>query len=170
MSAPHPGAFVKSFLHSDQLLRSWYMAAFQPPLVPEFLIDRFPSLFDDMLRLDGMDGVVKDAAIFPKFDAQIAACDHRGVGDFEDLFDPLHPRRLFELHEQRRLAADAHRGRFSYGDAPTLADVYLIPQIESARRFGVDLTRWPRIAAVDAACQQWPAFRDAAPAVHAPTA
>ncbi len=31
------------------------------------------AFFDDMLRLDGMDGVVKDAAIFPKFDAQIAA-------------------------------------------------------------------------------------------------
>lgn len=55
VSAPHPGAFVKSFLHSDQLLRSWYMAAFQPPFLPEFLIDRFPALFDDLLRRTGMD-------------------------------------------------------------------------------------------------------------------
>lgn len=68
------------------------------------------------------------------------------------------------------LAADPARGACCVGDSPTLADVYLVPQVESARRFGVDLTRWPRIAAVDAACQQWPAFRDAAPAVHAPTA
>lgn len=61
------------------------------------------------------------------------------------------------------LAADARRGEFCFGDAPTLADVYLVPQVESARRFKVDLTRWPRIAAVDAACRRLPAFRDAAP-------
>ena len=36
-------------------------------------------------------------------------------------------------------------GRFSWGNQPTLADVYLVPQIESARRFAVDLNRWPRL-------------------------
>jgi maleylpyruvate isomerase len=61
------------------------------------------------------------------------------------------------------LAADTQRGRFCHGDAPTLADVYLIPQIESARRFQVDLTRWPLISAIDATCAQLPAFADAAP-------
>ena len=61
------------------------------------------------------------------------------------------------------LAADAQRGDFCFGHAPTLADVYLVPQVESARRFKVDLARWPRIAAVDAACAQLDAFRRAAP-------
>ena len=51
-------------------------------------------------------------------------------------------------------------------DAPTLADVYLVPQVESARRFKVDLSRWPRIAAVDEACARIEAFRRAAPAVQ----
>ena len=64
------------------------------------------------------------------------------------------------------LASDIQRGRFSFGDAPTLADVYLIPQVESARRFKVDLTRWPLIAAVDAACGALDAFRLAAPALQ----
>ena len=64
------------------------------------------------------------------------------------------------------LAADAARGRFSFGDAPTLADVYLIPQIESARRFKVDLSRWPRIAAVETACLALEAFQRAAPAAQ----
>mgnify|MGYP000370170668 CR=1 FL=1 len=50
--------------------------------------------------------------------------------------------------------------------SPTLADVYLIPHVESARRFKVDLTRWPLIAAVDAACAQLDAFRLAAPALQ----
>jgi len=61
------------------------------------------------------------------------------------------------------LAADTHRGRFSFGDTPTLADVYLIPQVESARRFKVDLARWPLISAVDQACGALDAFRNAAP-------
>jgi maleylpyruvate isomerase len=61
------------------------------------------------------------------------------------------------------LAADTHRGRFSFGDTPTLADVYLIPQVESARRFKVDLNRWPLISAVDQACGALDAFRNAAP-------
>lgn len=64
------------------------------------------------------------------------------------------------------LAADPDRGDFCFGDAPTLADVYLVPQVESARRFQVDLTPWPRIAAVDAACLRLDAFRRAAPALQ----
>jgi maleylpyruvate isomerase len=61
------------------------------------------------------------------------------------------------------IAADAQRGRFSFGDTPTLADVYLIPQVESARRFKVDLTQWPHIMAVEKACMELEAFQKAAP-------
>ncbi len=64
------------------------------------------------------------------------------------------------------LAADANRGRFSYGDAPTIADCYLIPQVESARRFKVDLSRWPLISAIDAACGELEAFKQAAPSAQ----
>ncbi|CAN5368013.1 maleylacetoacetate isomerase [soil metagenome] len=64
------------------------------------------------------------------------------------------------------LASDSQRGRFSFGDTPTLADVYLIPQVESARRFKVDMTQWPHISAVDAACASLDAFRLAAPALQ----
>jgi maleylpyruvate isomerase len=61
------------------------------------------------------------------------------------------------------IAADKTRGRFSFGDTPTLADVYLIPQVESARRFNVDLTQWPHIMAVEKACMALEAFQKAAP-------
>ena len=62
------------------------------------------------------------------------------------------------------LAADPARGDFCFGHAPTLADVYLVPQVESARRFKVDLSPYPLIRAVDEACAQLDAFRRAAPA------
>ncbi len=62
------------------------------------------------------------------------------------------------------LNADNQRGRFSHGDTPSMADCYLIPQIESARRFQVDLSKWPLIMAVEKACMELDAFRKAAPA------
>ena len=64
------------------------------------------------------------------------------------------------------LAADASRGEFCFGERPSLADVYLVPQVESARRFQVDVSRWPIIAAVDRACLRLEAFRLAAPALQ----
>ncbi|MDM0116116.1 maleylacetoacetate isomerase [Variovorax sp. J22R133] len=57
-------------------------------------------------------------------------------------------------------------GGFSFGGGPTLADAYLVPQIESARRFKVDLERWPRLLAIDAACASLDAFQRAAPSVQ----
>jgi len=56
------------------------------------------------------------------------------------------------------------KGSFAFGANVTVADVYLVPQIESARRFKVDLGRWPRLQQIDAACSQLDAFQRAAPA------
>ena len=64
------------------------------------------------------------------------------------------------------LAADTQRGAFSFGHTPTVADCYLSPQVESARRFKVDLSRWPRLMAIDAACAELDAFAKAAPALQ----
>ena len=54
-------------------------------------------------------------------------------------------------------------GPFAFGSAPTLADVYLVPQVFNARRFNVPLDAFPRIVAADAACAGIEAFRAAAP-------
>ena len=54
-------------------------------------------------------------------------------------------------------------GPFCVGKLPTLADVYLIPQMFSARRFNVALDAYPRLLAIDAACAQLPAFAAAHP-------
>ena len=64
---------------------------------------------------------------------------------------------------EQMLAGSPQTGRFCHGDTPTLADVYLIPQVESARRFNVDMARWPLISAIDQACGELHAFQQAAP-------
>jgi maleylpyruvate isomerase len=38
-------------------------------------------------------------------------------------------------------------GKYAYGDTLTMADVYLVPQMYNAQRFGVDLTPYPRATA-----------------------
>ncbi len=54
-------------------------------------------------------------------------------------------------------------GPFAFGDAPTLADIVLVPQVANARRFDIPLDAYPRIVRADAAAQAHPAFAAAAP-------
>ncbi|MBY5720504.1 maleylacetoacetate isomerase [Rhizobium leguminosarum] len=54
-------------------------------------------------------------------------------------------------------------GAFSLGDAPTMADLCLVPQVYNARRWGVELTAFKRIVAIDARCADLPAFQAAHP-------
>ncbi len=56
-----------------------------------------------------------------------------------------------------------HGGLFAFGDAPTLADCYLVPQVYNAERFGVDLVAHPRLRTVAAAAATLPAFARAHP-------
>lgn len=54
-------------------------------------------------------------------------------------------------------------GPFAFGTEPTLADIVITPQLLNARRFGVNLTPYPRIRASEAACASIPAFTAAHP-------
>ena len=54
-------------------------------------------------------------------------------------------------------------GPYAFGAEVTLADVCLVPQVANARRYQVPLDKFPRIVAVDAACQKLPAFEQARP-------
>lgn len=64
---------------------------------------------------------------------------------------------------EKLLEEDKSRGKFCYGDSPSFADCYLIPQVSSARRFKVDLTPYPNIVAIDEHCRSLKAFDDADP-------
>lgn len=55
-------------------------------------------------------------------------------------------------------------GPFAFGPAPTMADVYIVPAVFVARGADLELARFPRIAALDAAAQSHPAFAAAHPA------
>src|SRR6185312_6106346 len=54
-------------------------------------------------------------------------------------------------------------GPFCFGAAPSLADLCLVPQLANARRFGVDVTAFPRLLKAETAAKAMKAFADAAP-------
>lgn len=66
------------------------------------------------------------------------------------------------------LEAMAGDGPFLGGDAPGVADLFLVPQMYNARRFDTPLDAFPRLVAIDAACSTLRAFAAAHPDAVAP--
>ena len=81
-------------------------------------------------------------------DAQLAAWEVRWIGDGFKALERLIARQ----------GAD-----FAWGARPTLADCYLVPQVYSAERFGVDLEPYPLIRAIAERCRSLDAFARAHP-------
>jgi maleylpyruvate isomerase len=143
----------------------------QTPAIIEWLEERYPT---PALLPSDLDARARVRAL-----AAIVGCDVHPVNNRRILEALRHDFGADEAAIQRwcarwitdgfdgleaLLAADTQRGDFCFGRAPTLADVYLIPQVESARRFKLDIARWPNVLAIDEACGRVEAFSSAAPA------
>ena len=68
------------------------------------------------------------------------------------------------LAVEHLLVTTGTRGRFCYGDTPSMADCCLVPQVFNARRFHCNLDHLPILSGIVAACEDLEAFRAAAPA------
>ncbi|MEA2699838.1 MAG: maleylpyruvate isomerase [Myxococcales bacterium] len=105
---------------------------------------------------------------------QLAEIVNSGIQPFQNLPTLNHVKDV--LHGDERAWADHHIGRglkalealvaetagtFMVGQAPTFADILLIPQLYGARRFSVDLTPFPTLTRIEAACAALPAFHSA---------
>lgn len=65
---------------------------------------------------------------------------------------------------EQTLSNDKRVGRFCYGDAPTLADCCLVPQVANAQRLNSDLSKMPTVMRIYEACMALDAFVNASPA------
>ena len=61
------------------------------------------------------------------------------------------------------LSDSPHTGVFCHGERPTLADIYLIPQLDVARRFESDVSSYPTVLRIEEACLALPEFDAARP-------
>lgn len=160
-----------------------YLAINPQGLVPALELEDGAVLTQSLAICEYLDEIAPDPALLPadpvarahvRAFAQAIACDIHPVQNLK-ILDRL---RSLGLDEQAvtgwarttieegldacdRLLAGVSGG-FCFGDAVTLADICLVPQLVNARRFGADL-RWPRLLAIEAACLALPAFADAAP-------
>jgi maleylpyruvate isomerase len=80
-------------------------------------------------------------------------------GDIPDWLRFFLDRGLRALERTARETA----GTFLVGSHPTFADVCLVPQLYSARRFDIPLAPFPTLVRVEAACNALPAFTSAHP-------
>ena len=62
-----------------------------------------------------------------------------------------------------QLTRDHLSGKFSHGDTPSMADCCLMPQLYAASRYGVEATRYPRLALIGENCAALSAFQHAHP-------
>jgi maleylpyruvate isomerase len=68
------------------------------------------------------------------------------------------------LAKEKAAKSELSPGKYCFGDLPTMADCVLVPQVFSARRFNVDVSKYPLIEAIDAHCAHNDAFAAAHPA------
>jgi maleylacetoacetate isomerase len=69
-----------------------------------------------------------------------------------------------------RMLGQGRTGRYSIGDAITIADICLVPQVYNARRWGVDLAPFVHILSIESALADVPAFAAAHPEAVRPVA
>jgi maleylpyruvate isomerase len=64
---------------------------------------------------------------------------------------------------EKELQSHNHSADFCFGETPSIADCFLIPQMFNARRFSCDISAFPLLTRIDAHCQKHPAFIKAWP-------
>jgi len=62
---------------------------------------------------------------------------------------------------EKRLAKDARVGQFCYGDTPSMADVFLVPQVFNAYDAKIDFSVYPTVHRIVTHCMTLPAFINA---------
>lgn len=169
------------WLPSGEQRQDAYRTVNPQQLVPTLVLDDGTRLNQSMAIIEYLDETQAGPKLLPadalgrarvRSLAQLVACD----------IHPINNLRILQYlkrelgHEQAEIDAwyrhwvdeglaafeseldDPRSGRCCHGDAVTLADVCLVPQVFNAKRFEVDLTRYPRTMQVFDALMQLEAF------------
>jgi len=124
----------------------------EPPMVSREPLERATTLAQAM---------VIAADIHPVNNLRILKYLKNELGQDQDAVDRWYRHWIAEGFAA--LEAMAPESGLFGGDRPNLADVCLVPQMYNARRFATDLSAFPRLVRIDAACNEMEAFQNAAP-------
>jgi len=162
--------------------------ALNPQMVVPTLIDGDLTLFQSLAILEYLDETYPAPPLLPKDPAARAWVRGFALVNIADTHPLIVPRVRHYLLDELRLTQDqmlgwvrhwagtglaaaetllaGHResGRFCHGDAPTLADISLVPPVISMQSFGGDLAPYPRVMRVHDHVMAIAAFADAHPA------
>jgi len=131
-----------------------------------YLDERFP---EKPLLPPDLEGRARVRALAEHINSAIQPLHNNAVQRFLKARQPGLEREFARHFVELGLAAletvlgDGGAGRFCHGDAPGLADCYLVPQLSSARRLEVDLGPYPKLRRVEEACTPLSAFQAAHP-------
>lgn len=126
----------------------------EPPLLPPGAGDR--ATVRAMSALIGCD-------IHPLNNLRVLTSLRRDLGADQATVDAWAARWIAPGFDALEALVARDGAGFSFGDGPTLADCYLIPQLYSARRFNIETAAWPALEAVEARALAHPAFAAAHP-------
>lgn len=179
--------YVPHHLRHGEHLEPAYLSVNPQGLVPALIWDDGTLLTQSLAIIEFLDEIRPEPPLLPKDAAgrarvrmlsQMIACDIHpvnnlrvltslrtvfGAGD-EDVvnwfrhwvnegFQPL----------EKMLASSPQTAKFCHGETPGLADICLVAQVANNARFGVDMSAYPVISRINAACMELPAFQKAAP-------
>lgn len=179
---PYEPAFVHLVKDGGRHKHPEYRAVNPQMRVPALALSSGETLIQSMAIIEYLDEAFPDPALLPtdaaerahvRAVAQIVACDIHPLNNSGTL---AYLRKLghddatvnawyadwvtagFEAIEKL-----IRPGPYAFGQHVSLADLCLVPQVYNARRFKVPLEVFPRIAAVEAACNKLAAFEKARP-------
>ena len=125
-----------------------------PPLVPRDAADR-----SHVLAL----ALAVACDIHPLNNLRVLKYLSGPLGQPQDVRDAWYRHWVAEGLAALEALAAPRAGRFLFGEAPTLADLCLVPQMYNARRFEVPVEAYPTLVRADAEAQRHPAFAAAHP-------
>ena len=166
-------------LMSQENRRDEYTALNPIGQVPTLVLDDGRQLSQSMAILEYLEETVPRPSLLPADPylrgrvRQLAEIINSGIQPFQNL--PLIARYTEHgIDAKKTVAGDIERGlhavqqiaqpiagKFLVGDEVSFADVCLAPQLNAARRFGLDVAAWPLLARVEEACNALPAFQAA---------